>query len=127
MTAHRTAGAFAEYVTAAQAPTALVPAGPDLATAGALGLAGTPAFSAIGAIDPLPGETVLISGAAGSVGGSPRSSLRPAAQTLERLAADVVNGQLTVPVQRTCALADVPRALADFAAGTRGKPAISLA
>jgi NADPH:quinone reductase-like Zn-dependent oxidoreductase len=39
--------------------------------------------------------------------------------TLERLAADVVNGQLTVPVQRTYPLADVPRVLADFTAGTR--------
>jgi NADPH:quinone reductase-like Zn-dependent oxidoreductase len=38
-----------------------------------------------------------------------------------------VNGQLTVPVQRTYSLADVPRALADFAAGTRGKLAISVA
>ncbi len=31
----------------------------------------------------------------------------PASRTLGRLAADVVNGQLTVPVQRTYALADV--------------------
>jgi NADPH:quinone reductase len=51
----------------------------------------------------------------------------PVRQALERLAADVVNGQLTVPVQRTYPLADVPRALADFAAGTRGKLAISVA
>src|SRR6266699_1698853 len=51
----------------------------------------------------------------------------PVRQTLERLAFDVVAGQLTVPVQRTYALADVPRALADFAAGTRGKLAISVA
>ena len=35
--------------------------------------------------------------------------------------------ELTVPVQRTYPLADVPRALADFAAGTRGKPAIGVA
>ncbi len=32
----------------------------------------------------------------------------PASRTLGRLAVDVVNGQLTVPVQRTYALADVP-------------------
>jgi hypothetical protein len=50
----------------------------------------------------------------------------PSTQTLGRLAADVVDGQLTVQVQRTYALADVPRALADFAAGTRGKLAISV-
>jgi NADPH:quinone reductase len=51
----------------------------------------------------------------------------PDRRTLDRLAADVVHGQLTVPVQRTYPLADVPRALADFAAGTRGKLAISVA
>jgi NADPH:quinone reductase-like Zn-dependent oxidoreductase len=50
----------------------------------------------------------------------------PASRSLDRLAAEVVYGQLTVPVQRTYALADVPRALADFAAGTRGKLAISV-
>ena len=42
----------------------------------------------------------------------------PSTQTLERLAAEVVAGTLTVPVQRAYALADVPQALADFAAGT---------
>ena len=51
----------------------------------------------------------------------------PSTQILGRLAADVVDGQLTVPVQRTYALADVWRALADFEAGTRGKLAISVA
>jgi NADPH:quinone reductase len=51
----------------------------------------------------------------------------PVRQALERLAADVVNGRLTVPVQRIYPLADVPQALADFAAGTRGKLAISVA
>jgi NADPH2:quinone reductase len=50
----------------------------------------------------------------------------PVSRILGRLAADVVNGQLAVPVQRTYALADVPQALADFAAGTRGKLAISV-
>jgi NADPH:quinone reductase-like Zn-dependent oxidoreductase len=50
----------------------------------------------------------------------------PASRILGRLAADVVNGQLTIPVQRTYTLADVPRALADFAGGTRGKLAISV-
>lgn len=51
----------------------------------------------------------------------------PDRRTLERLADDVVRGQLTVPVQRTYPPADVPRALADFAAGTRGKLAIGVA
>ena len=35
--------------------------------------------------------------------------------------------ELTVPVQRTYPLADVPRALADFAAGSRGKLAVGVA
>jgi MFS family permease len=54
-------------------------------------------------------------------------SAAPDRRTLERLADDVVRGQLTVPVQRTYPLADVPRALADFAAGTRGKLGIWVA
>src|SRR5690242_15688070 len=62
-------GAFGEYVTAPEAYTARVPAGLDLAVAGALGLAGTAALAAVDAVAPLPGETVLISGATGGVGG----------------------------------------------------------
>jgi len=212
-------GAFSEYVTAPEAYTARVPAGLDPAAAGALGLAGTAALAAVDAVAPLPGQTVLISGAAGGVGvfvvqlaaargacvvatvrpGEDDAYLRglgardtvdftgdvsaavaalrpggihavvhlagdgleladllvpggriastlglsgdqldghavqatpvtavPASQTLARLAEDVVYGQLTVPVQRTYALAGVPQALADFAAGTRGKLAISV-
>ena len=212
-------GAFGEYVTAPVAYTARVPAGLDLAVAGTLGLAGTAALAAVDAVAPLPGQTVLISGATGGVGafavqlaaaggadvistarpGEDEAYLRdlgardtvdftgdvpaavtalrpggihavvhlagdgleladllvpggriastlglppdqldgrvvqampviavPASRTLDRLAADVVYGQLTVPVQRTYPLADVPRALADFAAGTRGKLAISV-
>jgi len=212
-------GAFGEYTTAPEAYTARVPAGLDLATAGALGLAGTAALAAIDAVAPLAGERLLISGATAGVGmfaaqlakaygayvittprpgnddahlcgpgarasagftgdvpmvvialrrggihavvhlagdeleladllmpgsrvasplGLPDDQLGravqatpvralPTAQILGRLAADVVDGQLSVPVQRTYALADVPRALADFEAGTRGKLAISVA
>ncbi len=61
-------GAFGEYLTAPEAYAARVPAGLDLATAGALGLAGTAALSAIDAVAPLPGQTVLVSGATGAVG-----------------------------------------------------------
>ena len=207
-------GAFAEYAKAAEAHTARVPAGLALATAGALGLAGSAALAAIDAVAPLAGERLLISGTTADVGrfaaqlaeasgayvvATPRPdeddaylrglgardtadlplvvvALRgrgihvvvhlagdgleladllvpsgrmtstpgvpgdqvgravqaapvvalPSTQMLGRLAADVVDGQLTVPVQRTYALADVPRALADFEAGTRGKLAVSM-
>lgn len=50
----------------------------------------------------------------------------PSTQTLERLAAEVVAGKLTVPIQRTYPLEEVPQAFADFAAGTRGKLAVSI-
>ena len=214
-------GAFGEYVTNPETYTARVPAGLDLdlAVAGALGLAGTAALNAVDAIDPQPGETVLVSGATGGVGafvvqlaaargahviataqpGEEEDYLRglgarntvdytgdvpaavaalrpdgihamvhlagdglelaellvaggriastlglgadqiegravqatavmalPDAQTLDRLAADVAAGKLTVPVQRTYPLEEVPQAFADFAAGTRGKLAISI-
>jgi CBS domain-containing protein len=130
-------GAFGQYVTAPVACTARIPAGLDLAAAGALGLAGTAALAAVDAVAPLPGETVLVSGANGGVGafavqlaaargriastaGLPRDqpggravqatpvTAVPDSRTLERLAADVAAGQLTVPVQTTYPLADVP-------------------
>ncbi|GIF26719.1 NADPH:quinone reductase-like Zn-dependent oxidoreductase [Actinoplanes tereljensis] len=50
----------------------------------------------------------------------------PAAQTLDRLAADAADGRLTVPVSRTYPLAEVPAAFGDFAGGTLGKLAITL-
>jgi NADPH:quinone reductase-like Zn-dependent oxidoreductase len=50
----------------------------------------------------------------------------PTVQTLDRLAADVVAGTLSVPVERTYALAEVPAAFGDFAGGTLGKLAIIL-
>jgi NADPH:quinone reductase-like Zn-dependent oxidoreductase len=112
------AGAFGEYVTAPEAHTARVPAGLELATAGALGLAGTAALAAdhvgSGGLCELRGEHSDACGARDK-----RTPVRalPTTGILGRLAADVVNGQLTVPVQRTYPLADAPRALADFAAG----------
>jgi NADPH:quinone reductase-like Zn-dependent oxidoreductase len=48
----------------------------------------------------------------------------PAPATLDRLAADLAAGRVTVPVERTYPLAEVPAAFGDFAGGTRGKIAI---
>jgi NADPH:quinone reductase-like Zn-dependent oxidoreductase len=48
----------------------------------------------------------------------------PAPATLDRLAADLAAGRVTVPVERTYPLADVPAAFGDFAGGTGGKIAI---
>jgi NADPH:quinone reductase-like Zn-dependent oxidoreductase len=50
----------------------------------------------------------------------------PTTDTLDRLAADVAAGRLTVPVARTFPLAEVPAALSDFAGGL-GKIAIAVA
>ena len=62
-------GGFGEYaVVREDAGIARIPPGIDMATAGALGLAGTSAVLAIDALDPRSGETVLICGAPGGVG-----------------------------------------------------------
>lgn len=208
-------GGFGEYVVVGeQFGVTVRPDGVDLAAAGALGLAGTAAVSALDAVAPQAGETVLISGATGGVGAiaiqyaaaagakviatarpgatefvrrlgatdvvdhtndvaaqvraiSPDgvdvvlhfagdvdvlaglltdkgrlASTRvlgpdqhpaavaimasPTVATLDRLAADVAAGQITVPVTRTYALAEVPAAFADFAAGTIGKLAVTV-
>jgi NADPH:quinone reductase-like Zn-dependent oxidoreductase len=50
----------------------------------------------------------------------------PDAATLDRLAEDVVAGRLQVPIQRTYRLDELGQAMADYAAGTRGKLAISV-
>lgn len=62
-------GGFAEYVVVDSGyGLARMPEGLDHVRAGALGLAGTAALNAVNAIDPQPGDTVLISGATGGVG-----------------------------------------------------------
>lgn len=61
-------GGFGEYVAVGEPYVSRMPDGLDLATAGALGLAGTAAVTAVEAIAPRPGQTVLISGATGGVG-----------------------------------------------------------
>jgi NADPH:quinone reductase-like Zn-dependent oxidoreductase len=50
----------------------------------------------------------------------------PDTATLDRLAADVVAGRLRVPIQRTYQLDELGQAMADYAAGTRGKLAVSV-
>ena len=212
-------GAFGELATVAERDAARVPEGLDMATAGALGLAGATAHDMIDAIGLTDGDHVLIAGASGGVGGlavqlaaargaqviaTSRSEdadrvgglgaadivdhtgdlaaqvralcpngvdavvhlagdgpalaqlLRPGGRiasalglshdaltrddvtctpvmaapttaTLEFLAAEVVAGRLTVPIDRRYPLAEVPRALADFASGKRGKLSIQIA
>jgi NADPH:quinone reductase-like Zn-dependent oxidoreductase len=61
-------GTFCELVAAPAMFAARIPDGLSVETAGVLGLAGATALAAIDAIDPKPGETVLISGATGGVG-----------------------------------------------------------
>ena len=50
----------------------------------------------------------------------------PTTDILGRLATAVVNGDLTVPIDRTYALQDAGQALQDFTAGKRGKLAITV-
>jgi NADPH:quinone reductase-like Zn-dependent oxidoreductase len=50
----------------------------------------------------------------------------PAPATLDRLAADLAAGRVSVPVARTYSLDDVPAAFGDFAGGTLGKIAITV-
>jgi NADPH:quinone reductase-like Zn-dependent oxidoreductase len=61
-------GTFAELSTPQAPALALTPAGVDDQRAGTLGVAGTTAMSAVAAIDPSNGATVLIVGATGGVG-----------------------------------------------------------
>ena len=61
-------GTFSELVATQAAFAAKIPDGLPVGSAGALGLAGATALLAIDAIDPRPGQTVLISGATGGVG-----------------------------------------------------------
>lgn len=50
----------------------------------------------------------------------------PAPERLERLAGEAAAGRLVIPIQRTYRLEEVPQALDDFAAGTRGKLVIAI-
>lgn len=62
------AGTLAEYAVLPAAAVALKPAGIDFVQAAALPLAAAAAAQAVDAIDPQPGQTVLVNGASGGVG-----------------------------------------------------------
>jgi NADPH:quinone reductase-like Zn-dependent oxidoreductase len=62
------AGTLAEYAVLPAATVTPKPAGLDFITAAALPLAGAAAVQSIEAIDPQPGQTVLVNGASGGVG-----------------------------------------------------------
>lgn len=62
------AGTLAEYAVLPAAAVTAKPAGLDFTTAAALPLAGAAAVQSIDAIDPQPGQTVLVNGASGGVG-----------------------------------------------------------
>ncbi|MBO3744700.1 NADP-dependent oxidoreductase [Streptosporangiaceae bacterium NEAU-GS5] len=61
-------GTLAEYALLPAASVAHKPAGLDFVTAAAIPLAGAAALAAVEAVDPQPGQTVLIVGASGGVG-----------------------------------------------------------
>jgi NADPH:quinone reductase-like Zn-dependent oxidoreductase len=61
-------GAWAEYIAVPEDKLSPVPPGLDLTRAAALPLAGTEALMCVEAVDPKPGERVLIVGATGGVG-----------------------------------------------------------
>ena len=61
-------GAFGQYVAVGEGFVTRIPAGLDLAVAGALGLTGTAAVTSVDAVNPAAGETVLVAGATGGVG-----------------------------------------------------------
>lgn len=62
-------GSYGEYIAIPEDSTIThVPAGLDLLTVGALGLAGTAALMTVEAVAPTTGESVLVSGATGGVG-----------------------------------------------------------
>jgi NADPH:quinone reductase len=119
-------GAFAEYVAVGEGfGVARVPAGLELATAGALGLAGTTALQAVEAVAPAAGEAVLVSGATGGVG---VLAVQLAAAAGARVIATARPGAQTDLVRRLGA-AEVVDFTADVAAQVRslapnGVPAV---
>ena len=62
------AGTLGEYAVLPAAAVAAKPAGIDFVTAAAIPLAGAAAIALVDAVDPQPGQTVLVVGASGGVG-----------------------------------------------------------
>lgn len=62
------AGTLGEYAVLPAAAVTAKPVGLDFVTAAAIPLAGAAAVNAIAAVDPQPGQTVLVNGASGGVG-----------------------------------------------------------
>lgn len=131
-------GAETEYVTAQGAShavdysgdlaaqvRAVAPAGVDAA----VHLAGDP----VGLADLVRDGGRFVSLLNGDAGQAPERGVvatatfaTPHRGVLEALAADVLAGRITVPVQHTYALAEVPQAFGDFMAGTIGKLAVTI-
>ena len=104
---------------------ALAPAGVDAA----IHLAGDP--SAVLELVADGGTVASTLGIGPDAGGDRDLSIAsvmadPTSATLDRLAADVSEGRLRVPVTRTYSLDEASAAFADFAAGSIGKLAVSL-
>jgi len=102
------AGTLAEYAVLPAAAVAVKPANLDFASAAALPLAGAAAVAAVDAIDPRPGQTVLVVGASGGVGSY-------AVQLLAARGATVVATGTAVDVERLRGLG--AGTVIDFTAG----------
>jgi NADPH:quinone reductase-like Zn-dependent oxidoreductase len=67
--------------------------------------------------DAFAGRPITVTGIAGD----------PSVTRLDRLAEDAAAGRLRITIQRTYSLDQIPQAFADFAAGTLGKLAVTIA
>ncbi|MBW8487692.1 NADP-dependent oxidoreductase [Actinomadura parmotrematis] len=108
--------AHAEYVIAAVDELTARPAGVPWEVAGTLYVAGTTAYAAVRAVDLRPGDTVVVSGAAGGVGSLAVQLARRAGATVIGLASEPNHGWLrdhgAVPVTYGEGVADRIRAAA---------------
>ncbi|MGA5130026.1 NADP-dependent oxidoreductase [Streptomyces olivoreticuli] len=107
----------AEYVLAEAAELIHRPAGVPWEQAGALFVAGTTAYAAVRAVALAPGDTVVVSGAAGGVGSLAVQLARQAGATVIGLASEPNHAWLTahgtIPVRYGDGVADRIRAASD--------------